>query len=372
MLRNLDIDVYFEKENIHTLNLDSEMFLTLYSAFAQAESESTSMNVKMGFVAKMKRGEPWGKVAIYGYKWNSQNKTFKINHQEAIIVKKIFNWYLEGLGSTLIVKKLKEENIKSPNGKDKWHPSVIKGILKNVKYVGDLCGQKYFTNDPITHRKRPNRGEKPMYYVSNHHPAIIDRETWNKVQEIYNKRSTKLKDGNLYCQKYSLRYPFSSKIICKHCGKTFIRRSTKYKNKDNVIHTNVYWVCSSYLYGIENQCNKRISVKEIELKNLFVLLIKRLIKDNKIIKEFDYLNFNEIFFKEVIEKIEIEMVKKDYYKVKYIINNSIFNYLKNNINNKTISITKTYNHRRFDTNPKKRYSYTYKKIKINASIVIDT
>ena len=67
LLRELDIDVYFEKENIHTLNMDSEMFLTLYSAFAQAESESTSMNVKLGYKAKMKRGEPCGTISCYGY-----------------------------------------------------------------------------------------------------------------------------------------------------------------------------------------------------------------------------------------------------------------------------------------------------------------
>ena len=78
MLREKSVDVFFEKENIHTLNLSSEMFLTLYSAFAQAESESTSMNVKMGVRAKMKRGEVVGNPACYGYVWNKEAKEHEI------------------------------------------------------------------------------------------------------------------------------------------------------------------------------------------------------------------------------------------------------------------------------------------------------
>ena len=107
-LRTLDIDVYFEKENIHTLNMDSEMFLTLYSAFAQAESESTSMNVKMGYRAKMKRGEPCGSISCYGYNWDKNTKELSINEKEAKVVKKIFKYYINGDGSTVIARKLTE------------------------------------------------------------------------------------------------------------------------------------------------------------------------------------------------------------------------------------------------------------------------
>lgn len=87
MLRELDVDVFFEKENIHTLNLDSKMFLTLYSAFAQAESESTSMNVKMGYRAKMKRGEAVGRIGYFGFMWDKDKKEITINEKEAIVIK---------------------------------------------------------------------------------------------------------------------------------------------------------------------------------------------------------------------------------------------------------------------------------------------
>ena len=80
-----------------------------------------------------------------------------------------------------------------------------------------------------------------MYYASGHHEPIIDKQTFEKVQEIYNARSIKIKNGKQYCEKFSLRYTFSSMIYCQHCGKTFVRRFTKYKNKDGVVHEHVYW-----------------------------------------------------------------------------------------------------------------------------------
>ena len=281
MLRNLDIDVYFEKENIHTLNMDSEMFLTLYSAFAQAESESTSMNVKLGYKAKMKRGEPCGTIACYGFDWNKNTKEMSINEKEAQVIKKIFKLYLNGNGSTVIARKLTEEDIQAPGGGKIWHPGSIKDILRNVKYVGDLCGQRFFVEDPISHKLLKNRGQKPMYYASGHHKAIIDKETFDKVQEIYNSRSIKVKNGKQYCEKFSLRYTFSSMIYCQHCGKTFVRRITKYKNKDGVVHEHVYWVCSANLMNKQGSCSKAVSIRDEEIKSLFVSLFNKFLNQTR-------------------------------------------------------------------------------------------
>lgn len=281
LLRELDIDVYFEKENIHTLNMDSEMFLTLYSAFAQAESESTSMNVKLGYKAKMKRGEPCGTISCYGYIWDKKEKELIINEKEAKVVKKIFDYYIKGFGSTVIAKKLMEEGIQAPGGGMRWHPSPIKDILRNVKYVGDICGQKYFIENPITHKQHRNRGQKPMYYVKNHHKAIIEREVFNKVQEIYKSRSIKLKDGKEYCEKYSLRYTLSSMIYCERCGKTYVRRYTKYKNKDGVVHDHVYWACSSKVTNIKGTCDNSVTIRDEELKSLFVALFNKFLNQSR-------------------------------------------------------------------------------------------
>lgn len=280
-LRELDIDVYFEKENIHTLNMDSEMFLTLYSAFAQAESESTSMNVKLGYRAKMKRGEPCGSIQCYGYIWDKNKKELIINEEEARIVRRIFKEYIKGSGSTVIAKMFTKEGIPSPSGGKKWHPSPIKDILRNVKYIGDLCGQKFYVENPISHRQVRNRGQQPMYYVKNHHKPIIDRKTWDKAQEIYKQRSTKIKEGKEYCEKFSMRYTFSSMIYCEHCGQTYVRRYTKYKNKDGVVHDHIYWTCSSTVSHTSKECGKAVTIRDEEIKSLFVALFNKFLISSK-------------------------------------------------------------------------------------------
>lgn len=306
LLRNLDIDVYFEKENIHTLNMDSEMFLTLYSAFAQAESESTSQNVKMGYRAKMKRGEPCGTIACYGFIWDKNTKILSINKTEAEIIKKIFSYYIEGFGSSIISKKLNDEKVKAPDGGNVWHPSVIRQMLRNVKYVGDLCGQRFFVENPISHKLLRNRGQKPMYYVRNHHEAIIDRETFEKAQEIYNSRSIKIKDGKEYCEKYSLRYTFSSMIYCQYCGHTYVRRCTKYKNKNGITHNHIYWTCSSKLKNKHDECGKAVTIRDEEIKSLFVSLFNSFLnhsRNDDLIKKIKDVIVNDNS-EEKIKKIE--------------------------------------------------------------------
>lgn len=273
-LREHKVDVYFEKENIHTLELDSEMFLTLYSAFAQAESESTSMNVKLGLKAKMKRGEYVGNVGCYGYNWNKDTKELEINEEESEIVKAIFNWYISGIGSYTISKMLNEKGIKSHRGK-KWRPSSVRTILKNEKYVGDLLNQKTYSVSPLTHKKVINFGEKEKYYVKDHHVAIIDRETWNKAREIYQRRSGKmLPDGQKHNGKYSLKYVFSSKIECGICGANYVRRVNE-KRKDGT--RKIYWACSRRITYIEN-CNHSIFVTEDNLKEIFIQIYNSIIE----------------------------------------------------------------------------------------------
>jgi hypothetical protein len=310
LLRNLDIDVYFEKENIHTLNMDSEMFLTLYSAFAQAESESTSQNVKMGYREKMKRGEPCGSIACYGFVWDKNTKELSINEKEAKVIKRIFKDYIKGDGSTVIARKLTEDKIKAPGGGEIWHPGVIKDILRNVKYVGDLCGQRFFVENPISHKLMRNRGQQPMYYVKDHHKDIIDRTTFDKIQEIYKSRSIKIKNGNEYCEKFSLRYTFSSMIYCQNCGKTYVRRYTKYKNKDGVVYDHIYWACSSNLCNKTGKCGKAVTIRDEELKSLFVTLFNTFLNQSrnddliKKIKDVISKDNSEEKLKQIQKKIE--------------------------------------------------------------------
>ena len=308
LLREYNVDVFFEKENIHTLELNSEMFLTLYSAFAQAESESTSNNVRMGYQAKMKRGEACGQINPFGYDYDPITKTISINEKEAEIVRKIFNYYINGMGTSVLVKQLEKEGIKSPKGKDKWSTSVIKGLLRNEKYIGDVCSQKYYVKDPMNHKEVRNRGEKPKYYVKNHHEPIIDKAVWDKAQKIYNSRSIHIKKGKEYCPKFSIRYPLSSKVICGQCHQTYIRHSHMHTNKDGNQNRYIYWKCKTS--SSADSSHKTYTIREEEIEKLFVDLYNKLIAMN---------DYSHIFSKiiKIIDNIgkdsdkELQLEKKE-------------------------------------------------------------
>lgn len=315
-LREHNVDVYFEKENIHTLELDSEMFLTLYSAFAQAESESTSMNVKMGLNAKMKRGEPVGNQNCYGYIWNEETKELEINEEQASIVRFIFDLYIKGVGGRTIAHRLNDKGIPTYFNK-KWSQGSISRIIKNEKYVGDLLGQKYYVVDPLSHKRCLNYGEKEQYYVKDHHLGIIDRDTWNKAQEILNKRNNNKKDnGREHRTTYSLKYDFSSKIVCGHCNSTYVRRQGT-KRKDGTAP--IYWKCFQQV-DEKRYCEKSKFIRDDVLKDMFVELynlivinkhqtkeklleaIKSTLKENNYQKDIDKLGID-------LDKLNIKLSK---------------------------------------------------------------
>lgn len=281
LLREHNVDVYFEKENIHTLELDSEMFLTLYSAFAQAESESTSQNVKMGMRAKMKRGEMNGIARIYGYVWNKETKELEINEEQAKIVRQVFDWYINGKGTQTIARLLNEKGILTYTGK-RWTSSRIRNMIINEKYVGDLISQKWYIENPISHRAVQNFGEKEKYYVKDHHIPIITREVWNKAQEIYEKRSSKvIPEGSKHPTNYSKRYPFSSKITCGFCGTTYVRRHGS-KKKDGTIP--YYWMCYQRVYD-KKDCKDSRYIREDILERMFIELYNNIVKNKHKTKE---------------------------------------------------------------------------------------
>ena len=272
LLREYNVNVYFEKENINTLDMDSEMFLTFYSAFAQAESESISMNIKLGYKAKMKRGEACGKADCYGFDWNKETQELEINEEQAEVVRKIFNWYINGKGVFIISKELNELGIKTAKGR-KWTHTTVRGLINNEKYVGDLKSQKYFVENPITHKTRVNRGEKDIYVVKNHHDPIITREVWEKACELTEKRKRPMKDGKpTDYTKYSLRYPFSSKIVCGYCGAIFSRKMGRAR-QDGTKAT--YWSCQRK-QNSRFDCDDSKFIRENVLEEMFVELYNKL------------------------------------------------------------------------------------------------
>lgn len=189
MLKEKNVAIYFEEEHINTLEMAGELLLTILSSVAQQEVQNTSDNVKLGLKMKMQRGEMVGANNCYGYEIDKEKKTLKIIEEEAKVVRKIFELYIDGYGTKGIADCLEAEKIKTRKGHTEWSTATITRILKNEKYIGDLLMRKSITIDPIAKKRIPNNGEEDKYYVKNHHPAIISRETFEKAQKIRASRS---------------------------------------------------------------------------------------------------------------------------------------------------------------------------------------
>lgn len=183
-LRELGIEIRFEKEHLSTLTGDGELLLTLLASFAQEESRSISENAKWAIQKKYEKGIPRGSI-IYGYRCHKGE--YSVVPEEADIVRRIFQMYLDGDSCYVIANRLNAEGIKSYYGKG-FTNTVILGMLRQEKYVGDVYGQKYFTKDSMTHKEQKNRGELPLYIMEEAIPAIVDRETFDAVQKEFSNR----------------------------------------------------------------------------------------------------------------------------------------------------------------------------------------
>lgn len=177
------VGIYFEKENIDTLDATGELILTILSALAQDESRSISDNIRWAIQKKFQRGEAIVDLnRMLGYDKGPDGE-WLINPEQAEIVRYIFTRFTCGTNSNQIAAELNKKGIKTLRGCI-WRSDAIMRILRNEKYVGDLECQKTVTKNFLTHETKINTGEAPKYYVKNHHAGIIDRMTWDKVQAI--------------------------------------------------------------------------------------------------------------------------------------------------------------------------------------------
>lgn len=233
-LKALEIDIYFEKENIHTLSTDGELMLTLLASFAQEESRSASENVKWRIRKRFEQGLATGGEAL-GYRFD--DGTFHIVPEEAKIVEQIFADYLSGMGINAIVKKLNLSGTPAKRG-GLWSETTISNILHNEKYTGDLLLQKYYHLDHINKKTVKNCGELPMYYIKDNHEAIIDRETFQQVQRELERRMTAF---GITHKPHGIHI-FTSVIHCGLCGKNFRRKLANAGTK----HAKSVWCCSTF------------------------------------------------------------------------------------------------------------------------------
>lgn len=177
------VGIYFERENIDTLNTSSEIFLTFYCSMAQEESRSISENIKWSIQNNFRSGKPQINLRrMLGYD-QCKNGSWLINEEQAQTVRYIYRRFLQGTSANAIAKELNSCQCTTVNG-GKWRSDTIFNILRNEKYAGDLCMQKTYTESFLTHKSITNNGEYPQYFLKDHHPAIIDRVTWNQTQEL--------------------------------------------------------------------------------------------------------------------------------------------------------------------------------------------
>lgn len=228
-MKAINVDIYFEEQNIHTLSSNGEFLISLLAGYAQEESRQCSENTLWRVRKNFAEGKPYGGASMLGYKL--EKGKFTVAPEEAAIVRKIFDLYLAGNGFCKICRILTDEGIKSYTGKA-WNKSVIGEVISNVTYTGNLCLQKTFRENHITKRTKKNKGEKPMYIVEDNHEPIIAKEIFDKAQEI-----RKSKAVGKSRKRNGPAYPFTGLIRCGECGRLFKHKTTKYYDS---------WCCSQY------------------------------------------------------------------------------------------------------------------------------
>ncbi|MBF0746612.1 recombinase family protein [Gemella sp. 19428wG2_WT2a] len=293
-LKEVGVEIYFEKENIWTLDSKGELLITIMSSLAQEESRSISENVTWSKRKLAAEGQvQFNYTLTLGFK-QKQDGGFEIDEEEAKIVRYIFGEYLKGENPNSIAKKLTEKQIPTPAGKKIWSYTTIKRILSNEKYKGDALLQKSYTVDFLTKTRKENKGQLPQYYVENSHEAIIDKTTFDLVQEELKRRERRVKTS------------YSGKIKCGDCGKGYGRHtwhsSSKYKRH--------IYRCS-YKYKGKEKC-KTPHLYQEEIETIVVESINKLIinKQEIIGNLKELINITEqsqIQTKEEIQEIEQDL-----------------------------------------------------------------
>lgn len=253
-LKRFGVGVYFERENVNTLYMDNEMILTFMMSQAQAESESLSGNVRWGHRKNFKDGKVYYNYASFlGYR-KGEDGLPEIDPEQAAVVRRIFARYLLGHSVRRIVTDLIADGVKTAQGKDVWHDSVVQKMLQNEKYIGDALLQKTYIADLFTRQQKKNTGELPKYYVHDCHPAIIDRETFQKVQEEIARRSSLRKTSartKTELGKFCGKYVLSELLVCGECGSPYRRVVWTQKNEKRVV-----WRCINRLEHGKKICKQ--------------------------------------------------------------------------------------------------------------------
>ena len=258
-LRAMGIGVYFEEQAIDSLKAENETLIGLFSVIAQSESENIGANVRWGIRQSMKSGTYCTNFSCFGYRRGDDGVPV-IVPEEAETVRTIFKLFLDGKSIQMICRYLAENNIQTYTGKTEWNQRTVRDLITNEKYVGDLLLQKSYIEDTISKKTRKNNGELAKYLISNNHPAIVDRDTFNMAQAELAGRTNKRKKSELGITeqgKYSAKYALTDVLVCGCCGSHY--RRTGKNVKGEVQHV---WRC---LGRIEHRCKEAVGLEEKKL-----------------------------------------------------------------------------------------------------------
>ena len=264
-LMSLGVTVYFEKENINTETLTTELMVSVSGALAQQESVSIGQNQRQSYKRRMERGEFITCTAPLGYRL-VDGKNLEIIEAEAEIVRWIFDQYLSGFSTARIAEEMTRREIATTWGRGVWHEQTIRKILSNEKYIGDALCQKSYTTDTFPYERRLNKGDVDQYYTEHTHPAIIERESFEKVQALMKRRADRASSP-------PREYPLSRKITCGVCGSIFTRKLTR--------GGLALWVCRKHDHRAADCLVGRIP--EAEIYTAFVRMYNKLKRHEGII-----------------------------------------------------------------------------------------
>lgn len=274
-LKDKNIAVFFEKENINTMDSKGEIMLTIMASLAQQESQSLSQNVKLGIQYRYQQGEVQvNHKRFLGYT-KDENKQLVIDPEGAEVVKRIYREYLEGASLLQISRGLEADGILTAAGKAKWRPETLKKILQNEKYIGDALLQKTYTVDFLSKKRVKNNGIVPQYYVENSHEPIIPRELFMQVQEEMVRRANLRGRKGGKKRVYSSKYALSSIVYCGHCGDIY--RRVHWNNRG---YKSIVWRCVSRLEEKGSECTAP-TINEETLQTAVVKAINELLANKE-------------------------------------------------------------------------------------------
>ena len=244
-LKEKNIPVFFEKENINTMDSKGEVLLTVMASLAQQESQSLSQNIKLGLQYRFQNGEVRVNHSRFLGYTKDEGGNLIIEPVEAEVAKQIYREYLEGASLLQIGRGLETDGILTGAGKTKWRPETLKKILRNEKYIGDALLQKTYTVDFLSKKRVQNKGIVPQYYVENSHEPIIPRDLYMQVQEEMIRRANLHSGANRKKRVYSSKYALSSIVYCSKCGEIYRRIAWDNRGK----HSTVWRCCTRVEHG---------------------------------------------------------------------------------------------------------------------------